>query len=363
MSNTFGNMFRITTWGESHGKAIGVVVDGCPAGVRISEEFIQKELDKRAPGQSKATSQRNESDKAELLSGVFEGKTTGTPIAMIIRNKDADSSGYEKIKYLLRPGHADFTYNAKYGFRDYRGGGRSSARETAVRVAAGAVAKSLLALHRIMVVAYVKEIAGITAKKIDYSEIYKNNVRSPDKNAARKMEQAVLKAKNAGDSVGGICEIAALNVPAGLGKPLYHKLSSDLGSALLSINAVKGVEFGSGFELAGMKGSTSNDEFVVRNNRIMTKTNHHGGILGGISTGMPILMRVVVKPTSSIIKKQRTVNYSTMKQEAISVEGRHDPAAIIRLPPIAEAMAALVLADHMIMSGKINPDKVAKIRN
>lgn len=360
MSNTFGNLFRITTWGESHGKAIGVVVDGCPAGLELSENDIQKELDKRAPGQSEVMSPRKENDRVEILSGIFESKTTGTPISMIICNKDADSSKYEKIKHLLRPGHADFTYQIKYKFRDYRGGGRSSARETAARVAAGAIAKKLLKRYGIEIIAYVKEIAGMKATKIDFSEIYKNNVRCPDKNAAKKMEQAILKAKSEGDSVGGICEIIALNVPAGLGKPIYNKLEAELGSAILSINAVKGIEFGAGFELAKMKGSQSNDEFIVKNNKIITKTNNHGGILGGISTGMPIVMRAVVKPASSILKKQKTINYATMKQETISVEGRHDPATIVRFPPIAEAMTAIVLADHMLIAGKINPDTLIK---
>ncbi|MEK6983301.1 MAG: chorismate synthase [Nanoarchaeota archaeon] len=348
----------MTTWGESHGKAIGVVVDGCPAGLGISEQDVQKELDKRVPGQSEIVSARKEFDKVEILSGIFEGKTTGMPISMVIYNKDIDSSKYEKIKYLLRPGHADFTYQVKYGFRDYRGGGRSSARETVARVAAGAIAKKLLGRHGIKIIAYVKEIAGIKADKIDYNEIHKNKVRCPDKNAARKMEQAILKAKSNGDSVGGICEIVALKVPVGLGKPIYDKLEADLGSAILGINAVKGIEFGTGFGLAKMKGSIANDEFILKNNKIVTKTNHHGGILGGISTGMPIIIRAVVKPASSILKKQRTINYKTMKQELISVEGRHDPATVVRFPPIAEAMTAIVLADHMLMSGKINPDRL-----
>ncbi len=360
MSNTFGNLFKITTWGESHGKAIGVVLDGCPAGLSISEEDIQEELDKRAPGQSEVMSPRKETDKVEILSGVFESKTTGMPISMIIYNEDVDSSKYEKIKYLLRPGHADFTYQIKYKFRDYRGGGRSSARETASRVAAGAIAKKLLAIYGISVIAYVNEIAGIKANKINYAEIYKNNVRCPDKSAAKKMEQVILKAKNEGDSVGGICEIVALSIPAGLGQPIYNKLEADLGSAILGINAVKGIEFGSGFELASMKGSFANDEFIVKNKKIVTKTNHHGGILGGISTGMPIVMRAVVKPASSILKKQKTINYKTMKQEIISVEGRHDPATIVRFPPIAEAMTAIVIADHMLMAGKINPDTLLR---
>lgn len=360
MSNTFGTFFRITTWGESHGKAIGVVVDGCPAGLELDEEDIQKELDKRAPGQSEVMSQRKESDKVGIISGIFGGKTTGTPISMLIYNKDVDSSKYEKIKHLLRPGHADFTYQIKYKHRDYRGGGRSSARETAARVAAGAIAKKLLKKYGVEIIAYAKEIAKIKASKVDYKEIYKNDVRCPDKNAAKKMEQAIMKAKNEGDSVGGVCEIVAFNVPAGLGKPIYNKLEADLGSAILGINAVKGIEFGTGFELAKMKGSQSNDEFIVKNNKIVTKTNHHGGILGGISTGMPIVIRAVVKPASSILKKQRTINYKTMKHETISVEGRHDPATIVRFSPIAEAMTAIVLADHMLMAGKINPDTILR---
>ena len=357
MSNTFGTLFRFTTWGESHGKSIGVVVDGCPAGLQLNEDDIQKELDKRAPGQSEVTTARKEHDKVEILSGVFEGKTTGMPVSLVIANKDADSSKYEKIKYLLRPGHADFTYQAKYGIRDYRGGGRSSARETAARVAAGAIAKKLLyQKFRIRIFSYVKELARITAKKIDLDEIEKNIVRCPDRKAAKLMEKAILEAKNEGDSVGGICEIVAFNVPEGLGKPIYNKLESDLGSAILGINAVKGIEFGDGFALSRMKGSQSNDEFIIKNKKIATKTNHHGGILGGISTGMPIIMRAVVKPASSILKKQHTINYKTMKVEEISVEGRHDPATIVRFPPIAEAMTAIVILDHMLMSGKINPD-------
>ncbi len=358
MSNTFGTLFRLTTFGESHGRAIGTVVDGCPAGLILSNDDIQKELDKRTPGQSEVVSPRKEPDKVEIISGIFEGKTTGAPILMIIHNKDVDSSKYEKIKNLMRPGHADFTYQVKYNFRDYRGGGRSSARETAARVAAGAIAKKLLDRKGIKVIAYVKEIGGIKAKdkKIDYDEIYKNNVRCPDKYAARKMEKYIITVKEEGDSVGGICEIVALNVPTGLGKPIYNKLESDLGSAILGINAVKGIEFGKGFELARMRGSDSNDEFIIKNKKIVTKTNNHGGILGGISTGMPIVMRAVVKPASSILKKQNTVNYKTLKYETISVEGRHDPATIVRFPPIAEAMTAIVLVDHMMLAGRMNPD-------
>ncbi len=360
MTNTFGTLFKITTWGESHGKAIGVIVDGCPAGLEIFEWEIQRELDKRAPGQSEIVTSRKESDKVEIVSGIFENKTTGTPISMIIYNEDTDSSKYDKIKYLLRPGHADFTYQEKYKIRDHRGGGRSSARETAARVAAGAIAKKLISKLGIKVIAYVKEIAGVKANKIDFNEISKNDVSCPDKIAAKEMEQSVLDAKNNGDSVGGICEIVALNVPVGIGKPIYGKLESSLGSAILGINAVKGIEFGDGFRLSTMRGSESNDEFIVKSNKIITKTNHHGGILGGISTGMPIVIRAVVKPASSILKKQKTINCKTLRRETISVEGRHDPATIVRFPPIAEAMTAIVIADHLLMSGKINPDTLLK---
>ena len=358
MSNTFGEIFKMTTWGESHGKAIGVIVDGCPAGLEFDEEDVQKELDKRVPGQSEIVTSRKEKDRVEILSGIFEGKTIGTPISMLIRNEDVDSSKYEKIKYLLRPGHADFTYMEKYGIRDYRGGGRSSARETACRVAAGAVAKKLLSIYGIKIVSYVKQIGKIKSARMDFEEIGKNNVKCPDKTAARKMEKLIIKTKNEGDSIGGICETMVFNVPSGLGKPIYNKLEADLGSAILGINAVKGIEFGDGFELVGMKGSKSNDEFIIGNKKIVTKTNRHGGILGGISTGMPIVFRVVVKPASSISKKQKTINYKTMKQEIISVEGRHDPATVVRFPPISEAMTAIVLCDHMIMAGKINPDRI-----
>ena len=347
MFNSFGNIFRITTSGESHGKAMTVIVDGVPPNIEISAEEIQKELDRRRPGQSKVVTPRNEEDKVEILSGIFDGKSTGAPIAMIIWNKDADSSKYEKIKDVYRPGHAGFTYMEKYGIYDYRGGGRSSARETANWVAAGAIAKKILSEKKIRIIAYVKEIGGIVAEKIDFDNIRKNIVNCPDLKAAKKMEQAILKAKSEGDSLGGVVEVVAENVPSGLGDPVFLKLEAQLAFALMSINAAKGVEIGSGFEVARMKGSECNDLFEKKSGKVVTKTNHAGGILGGISNGMPIIARIAIKPTSSILKEQETLDYSGRKRK-IKVEGRHDPAVVVRAPPIAEAMTAIVLADAML---------------
>ncbi|MFC1768130.1 chorismate synthase [Nanoarchaeota archaeon] len=345
--STFGKYFRVTTWGESHGKAIGVVIDGMKPGISLSEEDIQKDLDKRKPGQSKIVTPRKEEDKVEILSGVFEGKTTGTPISLIIYNKDVDSSKYEKIKNLVRPGHATLTYMKKYGIFDYRGGGRSSARETAMRVAAGAVAKKILDEKGINVVAYIKEVDGIKAKNIDLKEISKNPVNCPDKEAAAKIEKLILKIKDEGDSIGGLIEVVCENVPAGLGDPVFDKLDAMISGALMSIPAVKGVEIGSGFEVANMKGSESNDVFAKKGNKIVTVTNHAGGILGGISDGMPIVARVAVKPTSSILKEQQTVDISGHSQK-IKVEGRHDPCVAIRGVPVVEAMMRLVLVDALL---------------
>ena len=344
MSNTFGDIFRVTTFGESHGKAIGLIIDGCPPKLKLNEEDIQKEMDRRKPGQSKVTTPRKEEDKVEILSGVFNGKTTGMPIAMIIYNRDVDSSKYEKIKDLLRPGHAGFTYIKKYGIYDHRGGGRSSARETANWVAAGAVAKKILEKHGIKITAYAKEIAGIEAKKIDLNEIERNSVRSPDKNTVKKMVNAILKAKKEKDSVGGIVEVVAFNVPVGLGDPVFNKLDAEIAKAMITINAVKGVEIGAGFSVAKMKGSQSNDIFIKKGNKIITKTNNSGGILGGISNGMPIVARIAIKPPSSIEKKQQTVDIKG-KKSIIQVEGRHDPVLVPRAVPVVEAMMALVLVN------------------
>ncbi|HLC93076.1 MAG TPA: chorismate synthase [archaeon] len=347
--NTFGKIFTFTTFGESHGPAIGVVVDGCPAGLAISESDIQKELDRRRPGQSEVTSPRGEADKVQILSGIFEGKTTGSPVAMLIFNEDVRSKDYSKIKDLFRPGHADYTYSEKFGHRDYRGGGRSSARETAMRVAAGAIAKKYLAQKGISINGFTREIAGIRAEKTDLSVVEKNSVRAPDLAAAKKMEAAVLKAKEEGDSVGGIVEVIAKGAPAGLGEPVYYKLDSKLAEGLMGINAVKGVEIGSGFAATHMKGSEHNDEMFTSKGKVKFRTNNAGGMTGGISNGDDIVARIAVKPASSILKQQNTVN-KALKQTKISVEGRHDPCLCPRAVPVAEAMVALVLMDLYLIA-------------
>lgn len=345
--STFGSVFRITTWGESHGWGIGVVVDGCPAGLPLAEEDIQKELDRRRVGQSKVTSQRQEEDRVEILSGLFQGQTTGTPIAMMVRNKDADSSKYEAIKHLFRPGHADFTYLQKYGIRDYRGGGRASARETVGRVAAGAIAKKILAREGVEIFGYTTQIHTIQAKRFDREEIERNMVRCPDREAAEQMVERIIEARKAGDSVGGIVEVVARGVPAGLGEPVFDKLDADLAKGLMSIPAVKGVEIGAGFQAATMFGSEHNDPLINKEGRIGTLTNHAGGIVGGISNGEDIVVRIVVKPTSSILKEQQSVDIEG-NPVTLRVEGRHDPCVCPRAVPIAEAMVALVLVDHFL---------------
>jgi chorismate synthase len=345
--NTFGKIFKIATWGESHGPGIGVVVEGCPAGLPLKESEIQKELDRRKTGQSKVTTTRKEADKVQFMSGVFQGKTTGTPISMLVINQDADSSKYELIKDLFRPGHADYTYQMKYGRRDYRGGGRSSARETVGRVAAGAIAKKLLKRHKIKITGYTRQIGSIRAKKFDFDEIEKNIIRCPDKAMADKMIAHIMKIRKKGDSVGGIVEVVAEGVPAGLGEPVFDRLDADLAKAVMCIPAVKGVEIGIGFEAARMLGSECNDAFIMKGRKITTETNHAGGILGGISNGENIVLRMVVKPTSSINKTQNTVTLKG-KTSTINVEGRHDPCICPRAVPIAEAMVALTLIDHFM---------------
>ncbi len=355
--NTFGKIFKISTWGESHGPGVGVVIEGCPAGLPISEKDIQKELDRRRTGQSKVTTSRKEKDQIRFLSGVFQGKTTGTPLSMMVENSDADSTKYETIKDLYRPGHADYTYDMKYGFRDYRGGGRSSARETVGRVAAGAVAKKLLKRKKITVVAYTKQIGPHIAKTIDLKEIEKNIVRCPDKKMAEKMIDHVMKLRKRGDSVGGVVEVLAMGVPPGLGEPVFDRLDADLAKALMSLPAVKGVEVGSGFAAAELTGSQNNDAFYSKGGKIHTRTNNAGGILGGISTGEDIVMRFVVKPTSSILKEQETVTASGEKA-TIQVEGRHDPCVSPRAVPIAEAMVALTLIDHYLRNQLSQVDKI-----
>ncbi|MBI3599043.1 MAG: chorismate synthase [Nitrospinae bacterium] len=351
--NSFGRLFRITTWGESHGPALGVVIDGCPAMLDLREEDIQVELDRRMPGNSEASSPRKEADRVEILSGVFEGKTTGAPISLLIRNMDADSSKYEKIKDVFRPGHADYTYLAKYGIRDYRGGGRSSGRETAGRVAAGAVAKKILRIKGIKITGYTKQIGDILAVDMDFEEIEKNDVRCPDKNAAQRMLDKIREVKKSGDSVGGVVEIMASGVPAGLGEPVFDKLDADIAKALMSIGAVKGVEIGAGFESASLLGSQNNDEIYIKNGKAVFRTNNAGGILGGISNGDDIVARIAVKPTASIAKMQRSVDIHG-KETDIKVEGRHDPCICPRIVPVAEAMMAITIADHLLRSISIS---------
>ena len=362
--NSFGQKFRVTAFGESHGRAVGVIVDGVPAGLDLSENDIQRELNRRRPGVSKIVSPRAEIDKVEILSGIFQGKTLGTPITMVVQNIAFEDEPYEVIKNLPRPGHADLTYWLKYGYVDYRGGGRASGRETVARVAAGAIAKKILGHFGIEVLGHVVEVAGIriNVKKVNYDAIRKadeNPIRCADPIAAEKMIQAIEKAKEEGDSVGGIVEVIALNVPAGLGEPVFDKLDGDIAKALMSIGSIKGVEIGTGFQLAKMRGSEANDQFIVdpKTGKIITSTNNAGGILGGISNGMPIVARAVVKPTSSIARPQSTVDIKIMKETKIEVKGKHDPCICPRVVPVCESMLALVLVDHMIRAGFINPTK------
>lgn len=356
-SNQFGQIFKITTWGESHGKGIGVVIDGCPAGLPLNEEDINAELALRATGRNQYTTPRKEKDRAEIYSGVFEGKTTGTPISLVIHNHDADSSKYEPIKHLLRPGHANFTYLEKYGVFDYRGGGRSSARETACRVAAGAVAKQLLAYYGMSVTAYMQQIGTVKANEFpnDPTELRQQMLASPvfcpDQIASDQMAQAILDAKAAGDSLGGIIECQALNIASGLGDPVYEKLEANLAKAMLTIPATKGFEIGEGFHAASMTGSSHNDSFKHEHGRTTPASNKAGGTLGGISTGAPLVFRVAFKPTSSIDKSQQTVDTDGKTSEFKLPEGsRHDPCVSIRAVPIVEAMCALVLADAVLMN-------------
>lgn len=351
--NSFGNLFRLTTFGESHGAAIGGVIDGCPAGLELDLEEIQNEMDRRKPGQSAIVTQRKESDTVKFLSGIFEGRTTGTPIGFVIENADQKSKDYSHIKDVYRPSHADYTYDQKYGTRDYRGGGRSSARETACRVAAGAIAKQLL--KNIKITAYTSAVGDIKLQKqfkeLDLSEIEKNPVRCPDPQTALEMEALIREIRSQGDTVGGVVECVISNVPAGLGEPVFDKLHAALGAGMLSINAVKGFEYGSGFAGAEMKGSEHNDLF---NPDGSTKTNFSGGIQGGISNGMNIVFRVAFKPVATLIQKQQTIN-SEGEEVEMQGKGRHDPCVVPRAIPIVEAMAALVLADHYLLN------KISKI--
>ncbi|MES2794508.1 MAG: chorismate synthase [Bacteroidota bacterium] len=358
MGSTYGKIFNISTFGESHGPAIGVVIDGCPSGVNFDNEFIQNELDRRKPGQSRITTQRQEADEFQVLSGVFEGKTTGTPIALLINNGDQRSKDYAHIAHQYRPSHADFTYDAKYGNRDYRGGGRSSARETAARVAAGAIAKLILQKIGVSITAYVSKVGKLELTQ-DYKELNlalaeENAVRCPDPALAAQMFEYIDGIRKNGDSVGGVVSCVCTGVPIGLGEPVFDKLHAELGKAMLSINAVKGFEYGSGFAGIEMLGSEHNDEFVQTNGQINTKTNHSGGIQGGISNGEDIYFRVAFKPVATIMKDQESID-SEGNTVIVSGKGRHDPCVVPRAVPIVEAMAALVLVDFYLR------DKVAKI--
>ena len=351
--NTFGTLFKITTFGESHGKAIGVIIDGCPAGLKINTDFIQSELDRRKPGQSAIVTQRKEGDQAEILSGVFEGETTGTPIMMLIQNQDARSKDYSHIATKYRPSHADFTYQEKYGNRDYRGGGRSSARETAARVAAGAIAKLLLQHHGIYVDAYVSQVGEIAMPPlphdIEVDHIEKTMVRCPDLELAEKMITHIKEIKKQGDTIGGAVSAIIQGCPIGLGEPVFDKLHASLGRAMLSINACKGFEYGSGFAGISMRGSDHNDSFVKDGDDIKTITNHSGGIQGGISNGMPIYFRCAFKPVATIISDQSSVDQEG-NEVTVTGKGRHDPCVVPRAVPIVEAMAALVLADFWLLN-------------
>lgn len=350
-SNSFGEILRITSFGESHGAAMGGVIDGFPPGVIIDPDFVQQCLDRRRPGQSKLVSQRREADKIEILSGVYDNKTTGSPIAFIVRNSDQRSADYEALSYVYRPSHADYTYHQKYGHVDLRGGGRASARETLVRVAAGAFAIQLLKQFGINVLAYTQQIGNIAAREnlsgLTQEIVDVSPTRCPDKATAAKMEEMLAELARQGDSVGGIVACAITGVPAGLGEPVYNKLSAALAAAMMGINAAKGFEVGEGFAAASRKGSEHNDAFVVENGRVVTRTNHSGGIQGGISNGQPVTFRVAFKPPASIAKPQATVDKDG-KEVQLSVAGRHDPCVVPRAVPVVEAMAALVIADFYL---------------
>lgn len=354
MSNTYGTLFRITTFGESHGPAVGVVIDGCPAGLEISAEEIQVALDRRRPGQSDITTPRKEEDKVTILSGLFEGKTTGTPIALVVNNKDQHSHDYSHIEHAFRPSHADYTYTAKYGTRDYRGGGRSSARETVARVAAGAVAAKLLKQHGITINGYVSQVGSVKLRKhyskLDFSKTDSNKVRCPDGAIAARMIGVIEEARNSLDTIGGVVSCVIQGVPAGLGEPVFDKLHAELGKAMLSINAVKGFEYGSGFEGVKLRGSEHNDQFYTdEQGNVKTRTNHSGGIQGGISNGQDIYFNVAFKPVATILQPQQTIN-DAGQEVTLQGKGRHDPCVLPRAVPIVDAMAALVLADFMLRS-------------
>ncbi len=349
--NSFGELFRLTTFGESHGVAIGGVIDGCPPGLKLDLAAVQAELDRRKPGQTRLTSPRKETDAFEILSGVFESKTTGAPLAFLIRNNDQRPADYDHIKNVYRPSHADFTWQSKYGLRDYRGGGRSSARETAARVFAGAVAKQYLALKNVRILAFVSQIGNVKLSgfpdEITLDKVEASALRCPDEETSLKMEELILKTKAEGDTLGGIIHCSVTGLPSGLGEPVFDKFHADLGKAMLSINAVKGFEYGSGFAGASMTGKSHNDVFVQDNNVLSTKTNFSGGIQGGITNGSEVYFNIAFKPVATLMQKQQTID---SKGNTVSLEGkgRHDVTVVPRAVPIVEAMAALVCMDHLL---------------
>src|SRR3990170_5008766 len=358
MENSLGKLFTITSFGESHGKCVGVIIDGCPAGFPITLNDIQKEVDKRRPGGSVASTTRAEEDKVEILSGIFNGHTTGAPICLLTWNRDADSSQYERIRFTPRPGHADYTAFVKYGgFNDFRGGGRFSGRITATFVMAGAVAKQLLNTIDVEILAHTIEIGGVKAQAKKIAEIRKNVETDPlkcaDPKAAKEMMSLIEQAREAADSLGGMIEGIAVNLPAGLGEPVFDTLEGDLAKAMFAIPAVKGVEFGAGFSASGKRGSENNDPFTVRNGKIVTVTNNAGGILGGISNGMPLVLRVAVKPTPSIAQEQETVDMATVINASVEVKGRHDACIVPRAVPVVEAMMAVTICDFAMRAGLI----------
>ena len=364
MSNSIGEKFQITSFGTSHGPAVGAVVDGCPANLQLTAEDIQKELDKRKPGTSSVTTPRKEDDEVFILSGIFEGKTDGTPITGVVFNKNQHSKDYSMLKNTPRPSHGDYGWMAKYGNYDYNGGGRGSGRVTIGHVIGGAIAKKLLKTQNIEIISHVTQIGDIKAESQDFNtikeNIEKNPVRCADLKAAKQMEELILAKKQEGDSVGGIVETIAVNVPAGLGEPVFERLDGDLARILMNIGAVKGVEIGLGFDVANCTGSQINDEYEIENDTITTKTNNSGGIIGGMSNGMPIVSRIAVKPTPSISKCQNTVDLEKMENKKIEIKGRHDPCICPRVTAVAESSTAIILADHMIRSGFIHPTDLEK---
>ena len=358
----FGTNFRITTWGETHGAGVGVVVDGCPAGLPLEREDVQKYLDRRKPGQSKYTTQRKEGDQVEILSGIFEGRTTGTPISMVVYNKDQRSKDYSNIKDIYRPGHADFTFDMKYGFRDYRGGGRSSGRETIGRVAAGAVAAKVLKELGIEIKAYAKAIAGIEVSKdhFHFAEMINNPFNMPDKEAAKLVQEKADQMIKEMDSIGGIIECQITGMPVGIGETVFDKLDAELSKAIMSIGSVKGFEIGDGFEAANLRGSENNDDFICVDGKVAKETNHSGGVLGGMSDGSAIVFRAAIKPTPSIAQTQKTVNRDLDNVE-IEIHGRHDPMIVPRAVVVVESMAAVTILDGVLKNLGATMDNIKKI--